>query len=189
MRCKRFQGKNACHKPKDHVMDEPLVHLDVPTRRMLRLELRRILINRGVPSIYVTHYQDDVYALADYVAILQDGKVVYTDRIESILSNQSESRYPFISSMLDKANYFSFDYRYMESKEWCKGEISKQIEAIEKDPSNVVSPITHALNLLALKTSDEPSKAVLQQMQSDLQIMKTKIANLESRPFYPVLVK
>jgi hypothetical protein len=65
--------------------------------------------------------------------------------------------------------------------------VSGQIEAIEKDPSNVVSPITHTINLLALITSDEPSKQ--QQMQSDLQIMKTKIANLESRPFHPILVK
>jgi molybdopterin-binding protein len=91
--------------PKIMLMDEPLAHLDVPTKRILRLDLRRILIGRGVPSIYVTHFEDDVYALADYVAILQDGKVEYTDRIESILIDQNENRFPFIPNMLDEANY------------------------------------------------------------------------------------
>jgi molybdopterin-binding protein len=91
--------------PKIMLMDEPLAHLDVPTRRVLRLELRRILVSRSVPSIYVTHFEDDVYALADYVAILQKGLIEYTDKIESILSNQNESRYPFLSSMFDEANY------------------------------------------------------------------------------------
>jgi len=72
--------------PKIMLLDEPLAHLDVSTKRILRLELRRILIGRrNVPSIYVTHFEDDVYALADYVAVLQNGKLEYTDKIESIL--------------------------------------------------------------------------------------------------------
>lgn len=95
--------------PKIMLMDEPLAHLDVPTRRVLRLELRRILVSRGVPSIYVTHFEDDVYALADYVAILQKGLIEYTDKIESILSNQNENQYPFLTSMFDEANYLEGD--------------------------------------------------------------------------------
>jgi molybdopterin-binding protein len=91
--------------PKIMLMDEPLAHLDVPTRRVLRMELRRILVSRSVPSIYVTHFEDDVYALADYVAILQKGLIEYTDKIESILSNQNENQYPFLTSMFDEANY------------------------------------------------------------------------------------
>ncbi len=87
-------------------MDEPLTHIDVPTRRILRLELRRILMSRrNIPSIYVTHFEDDIYALADHVAILKDGLNEYIDKMESILSNQNERRYPFISSMLEDTNY------------------------------------------------------------------------------------
>jgi molybdopterin-binding protein len=91
--------------PKIMLMDEPLVHLDTPTRRIMRLELRRILIGRSVPSIYVTHFEDDVYALADHVVILQKGQVKYADRIETMLSEQNENRFPFISSMFGEANY------------------------------------------------------------------------------------
>ncbi|MGH9975374.1 MAG: ATP-binding cassette domain-containing protein [Nitrososphaeraceae archaeon] len=91
--------------PKIMLMDEPLAHLDVETRRVLRLELRRILLDRNVPSIYVTHFEDDVYALADYVAILHDGLIAHTNKIESILSRQNENLLPFVSTMFDETNY------------------------------------------------------------------------------------
>jgi molybdate transport system ATP-binding protein/molybdate/tungstate transport system ATP-binding protein len=96
--------------PKIMLLDEPLAHLDVSTKRILRLELRRILIGRrNVPSIYVTHFEDDVYALADYVAVLQNGKLEYTDKIESMLSSQNENHFPFASKMFDEANYVEGD--------------------------------------------------------------------------------
>jgi hypothetical protein len=83
----------------------------------------------------------------------------------------------------------SFDYRFVKSMNWCREEISKQILAIERNPENVVSPITHALNLLALTTSNEPAKAVIEQIQSDLQLLRARVADLERRPFHPVLVR
>jgi ABC-type sugar transport system ATPase subunit len=39
-------------KPKIMLMDEPLVHLDNPTKRRLRLDLRRVLKTQRVPTIY-----------------------------------------------------------------------------------------------------------------------------------------
>jgi molybdate transport system ATP-binding protein len=91
--------------PKIMLMDEPLAHLDLPTKRMLRSGLRRILVSRGVPSIYVTHFEDDVYALADYVSVLHDGLIKYTDKLEHILSVQNENRFPFVLSMFNEINY------------------------------------------------------------------------------------
>ncbi len=65
------------------LMDEPLAHIDVPTRRTLRLELRHILMSRrNIPFIYVTHFEDDVYALADHVAILKDRLIEFIDGME-----------------------------------------------------------------------------------------------------------
>src|ERR687894_338798 len=40
-------------KPKIMLMDEPLAHLDSPTKMKLRLDLRRVLKNQRVPTIYV----------------------------------------------------------------------------------------------------------------------------------------
>src|SRR5215211_3659999 len=62
-------------EPKIILLDEPLVHLDPLVRRKPRLELRQILRTQGVPAIYVTHYEDDVYALADSVVVLRNGRI------------------------------------------------------------------------------------------------------------------
>ena len=89
-------------EPKIILLDEPLVHLDPLVRRKLRLELRQILRTQGVPAIYVTHYEDDVYALADSVVVLRNGRIENAGRLEAILSSNSA---PFISEIMEGSNY------------------------------------------------------------------------------------
>ena len=90
-------------KPNVMLMDEPLVHLDALTRRKLRVELRRVLQRQGIPTIYVTHFEDDVYALADSVSILQNGLIKNKGKLENILTNSNPS--PFLSNFLSEGNY------------------------------------------------------------------------------------
>jgi molybdopterin-binding protein len=78
-------------KPKIILMDEPLAHLDLFTKRKLRIELRQVLKRQGAPAICVTHFEDDVYALADSVSILQDGAIEYTSKLESLLIKQQNA--------------------------------------------------------------------------------------------------
>ena len=97
-------------KPKIMLMDEPLVHLDNPTKRRLRLDLRRVLKTQRVPTIYVTHFEEDVYALADSVSTLHNGAIEYTEKLESILVNSSfspssYSSSSFLSNVFTGGNY------------------------------------------------------------------------------------
>ncbi|MGH9933650.1 MAG: ABC transporter ATP-binding protein [Nitrososphaerales archaeon] len=89
-------------EPKIILLDEPLAHLDPPTRRKLRLELRSILKKEGVPAIYVTHFEDDVYALADSVAVLHNGMIENASKLETLLGSETS---PFISDISAGANY------------------------------------------------------------------------------------
>jgi len=89
-------------EPRILLLDEPLVHLDPSIRRKLRLELRRILRNQAVPVIYVTHFEDDVYALADSVIVLRNGLIESFGRLDVILSSNSS---PFISELVEGSNY------------------------------------------------------------------------------------
>jgi molybdopterin-binding protein len=74
--------------PKIILMDEPLAHLDLLTKRKLRIELRQVLKRQGAPTICVTHFEEDVYAMADSVSILQNGAIEYTSKLESLLIKQ-----------------------------------------------------------------------------------------------------
>ena len=102
-------------KPKVMLMDEPLAHLDSPTKRRLRLDLRRVLKTYRVPTIYVTHFEEDVYALADSVSTLHNGAIEYTEKLESILVNSSLSPSSSYSSSSFLSNVFTGG-NYLEGK-------------------------------------------------------------------------
>ena len=78
-------------KPKIILMDEPLAHLDLATKRKLRIELRHILRRQFAPTICVTHFEDDVYALADSVCFLQSGIMEHSSELGSLMTRQSAS--------------------------------------------------------------------------------------------------
>ncbi len=58
------------------MFDEPLGALDRSLRERLIEELRSILHSTGVPAIYVTHDQEEAFALADRVLMLHEGQIV-----------------------------------------------------------------------------------------------------------------
>ena len=78
-------------KPKIILMDEPLAHLDLATKRKLRIELRHILRRQFAPTICVTNFEDDVYALADSVCFLQSGIMEHSSKLGSLMTRQSAS--------------------------------------------------------------------------------------------------
>jgi molybdopterin-binding protein len=103
-------------KPKAMLMDEPLAHLDNPTKRRLRLDLRRVLKTQRVPVIYVTHFEEDVYALADSVSTLHNGAIEYTDKLESVLLNPSFSSSSSFYSSSSFLSNVSTGSNYLEGK-------------------------------------------------------------------------
>src|SRR6202171_6290424 len=55
------------------LMDEPLSNLDAKLRIETRAEIRRIHIELGRATIYVTHDQDEALSLADRIVVMKDG--------------------------------------------------------------------------------------------------------------------
>jgi molybdate transport system ATP-binding protein len=62
--------------PRVLLLDEPFTALDGPTRRLLGHEVRRLHEERGVPILLVTHDTDEAFALADRVAVLDEGRLL-----------------------------------------------------------------------------------------------------------------
>ncbi|MDF2725306.1 MAG: transporter ATP-binding protein [Paenibacillus sp.] len=62
------------HRPKLLILDEPTVGIDPQSRNHI-FEMIRELNNEGVTIIYSTHYMEEVEALCDEVAIMDQGSV------------------------------------------------------------------------------------------------------------------
>jgi len=73
--------------PRLLMFDEPLGALDRTLREDLLDELRTILRHTGIPAIYVTHDQEEAFAIADRILILHDGKIICTGTPAEVWSN------------------------------------------------------------------------------------------------------
>jgi len=71
-------------RPDILLLDEPLSALDWETRRQLQEDLKRIIKQLRITTLYVTHDVTEVYKLADYVIVLESGKVVKQGTPEEI---------------------------------------------------------------------------------------------------------
>ncbi|MFB6081126.1 MAG: ABC transporter ATP-binding protein [Haloferacaceae archaeon] len=69
-------------RPDVLLLDEPLASLDVPTRRALRDDLADVLAD--VTAVHVTHDRTTARALADRIAVMQDGRIVQTGSPEAV---------------------------------------------------------------------------------------------------------
>ncbi|TDX30824.1 iron(III) transport system ATP-binding protein [Modicisalibacter xianhensis] len=66
-------------QPRLLLLDEPFSNLDVELRRQLSQDVRRILKQLGISAILVTHDQQEAFALADQVGILNNGQLQQWD--------------------------------------------------------------------------------------------------------------
>lgn len=57
------------------LMDEPLSNLDAKLRLEMRQEIRRIHVQLGATTVYVTHDQEEALSLADRIVVMRDGLV------------------------------------------------------------------------------------------------------------------
>ena len=62
-------------EPRLLLLDEPLSALDAKVRVQLREEIRRIQLELGITTIYVTHDQEEALSISDRVAVMYGGKI------------------------------------------------------------------------------------------------------------------
>ncbi len=66
------------------LMDEPLAAIDRRLRQMLQEEIRRIQRQTRVPTLYVTHDQDEAMHMSDRIVVIRDGAVAANDSPRSL---------------------------------------------------------------------------------------------------------
>jgi putative spermidine/putrescine transport system ATP-binding protein len=62
-------------EPSVLLLDEPLSALDAKVRAQLREEIRRVQLEVGRTTVFVTHDQEEALAIADRVGVMSDGRL------------------------------------------------------------------------------------------------------------------
>lgn len=60
------------------LFDEPLSNLDVALREETRSELRELVNRLGLTAVYVTHDQEEAFALCDRISVMMGGRILQT---------------------------------------------------------------------------------------------------------------
>jgi ABC-2 type transport system ATP-binding protein len=87
-----------CGDPDLLFLDEPTVGLDVEARRMLWDEIRR-MVARGKTVLLTTHYLQEADALADRVAVINQGEIIAEGTPSEIKAKTAGKRIRCITSL------------------------------------------------------------------------------------------
>jgi ABC-type Fe3+/spermidine/putrescine transport system ATPase subunit len=68
-------ARSIAPKPQLLMLDEPLGSIDRTMRERLLIELRKILRQLSQTAIYVTHDQEEAFAIADRVVLMREGQI------------------------------------------------------------------------------------------------------------------
>ena len=89
-------------KPDLLLLDEPLSNLDAKLRVKMRVEIRRLQQKFGFTAIYVTHDQEECFAISDKVAIMNHGVIEQMDS-PSMIYNHPKTE--FIAKFVGFENF------------------------------------------------------------------------------------
>lgn len=101
-------ARSLAPQPKFLMFDEPLGALDRILREQLVADLRTILKRIKMTALYVTHDQDEAFAIADRIAIIHDGRIVQIGTPEEIYRTPANA---FVAQFLGMTNLFKAHLR------------------------------------------------------------------------------
>jgi ABC-type Fe3+/spermidine/putrescine transport system ATPase subunit len=77
--------------PEIILFDEPMSALDAATRLLLRDEIKRIQQEFHSTIIYITHDQEEAFALSDRIMVMDNGTIQQLDTPEAIIANPANA--------------------------------------------------------------------------------------------------
>src|SRR5688572_23926441 len=72
------------------LFDEPLSNLDVALREETRGELRELVGRLGLTAVYVTHDQEEAFALCDRISVMASGRILQTGRPRDLYEHPAQ---------------------------------------------------------------------------------------------------
>lgn len=72
------------------LFDEPLSNLDVTLREETRGELRELVTRLGLTAVYVTHDQEEAFALCDRISVMVGGRLLQTGKPRDLYEHPTQ---------------------------------------------------------------------------------------------------
>ena len=91
------------YKPSVLLLDEPLANLDRKMRDNMRIELKKLVEKIGITTIFVTHDQEEALAMADRIAVMQDGRLMQIGTPDELYNKPKN---PFVANFIGETNFF-----------------------------------------------------------------------------------
>jgi putative spermidine/putrescine transport system ATP-binding protein len=88
-------------QPRVLLLDEPLSALDAKVRSQLRDEIRRVQLEVGTTTLFVTHDQEEALAVADRVGVMSQGKLEQLAAPADLYANPAT---PFVAEFVGLNN-------------------------------------------------------------------------------------
>lgn len=89
-------------QPRVLLLDEPFSNLDATLRSSLRREVRTLLTELGVTSIFVTHDQEEAFILGDQLGVMNAGRIVQVGPPVEIYERPADR---WVASFVGEANF------------------------------------------------------------------------------------
>jgi iron(III) transport system ATP-binding protein len=83
------------------LFDEPLSNLDVSLREETRKELRELISKLGLTAVYVTHDQEEAFALCDRIGVMESGRILQTGAPRELYERPA---HPYVARFLGRNN-------------------------------------------------------------------------------------
>jgi ABC-2 type transport system ATP-binding protein len=86
MRRRLLIGKALVHSPQVLILDEPTAGVDIDLRLQLWAYIKK-LNKEGVTIVLTTHYLEEAEQLCDYIAIIDEGKIMASEKKDILMKN------------------------------------------------------------------------------------------------------
>ena len=89
-------------EPSILLMDEPLSNLDAKLRVQMRTIIKRLQMQLGITTIYVTHDQEEALAISDRIAVMDKGNIMQVGTPEEIYRKPANT---FVAGFIGVSNF------------------------------------------------------------------------------------
>ena len=102
-------------RPQVLLLDEPLSNLDARLRLQTREELKRIQLETGITTVFVTHDQEEAMSISDLIVVMKEGVLQQIGKPQDIYDDPDNL---FVASFLGTPQINVFNGRIRDGKIW-----------------------------------------------------------------------